>query len=154
MEKYILNNQNSTIIINRNGNEVFLSISAEPIHTDNNTFRYDGSYTDTDTNKKYFVNVKISTMDSKKKNRIEVLGIKNIKTDSRIVKESNSKDIIKFIGTNNGIRVEIKLPMKALTHKYVDIGYSPKRVGYVSTHNKHGNCGVSQIFSGGLVNPR
>ena len=53
MEKYILKNQNATIIINRNGNEVFLSLSAEPIHTDNNTFRYDGSYIDIDTNKKY-----------------------------------------------------------------------------------------------------
>ena len=79
MEKYILKNQNATIIVNRNGNEVFLSLSTEPIHTDNNTFRYDGSYIDIDTNKKYFVNIKISTMDSKKKNRIEVLGIKNIK---------------------------------------------------------------------------
>ena len=154
MEKYILKSQNATITINRNDNKVYLSLSVEPIHTNNNTFRYDGSYIDTDTNKKYFVNVKISTIDSKKKNRIEVLGIKNIITDSRIVKESTGKDAIKFIGTNNGVRVEIKLPMKALTHKYVDIGYSPKRVGYVSTHNKHGNCGISQIFSGGLVNPR
>lgn len=154
MEKYILKNKYGSITIYRDNDKVYLSLSLNPTNSKNNTFRYDGKYIDDVANKSYFVNVKISTNDLKQANIIKESGVNNIKTNSRIVKETSSSNIIKFVGYKNNIRVEVKLPMKSLTHKCVDNTPYTKRIGYINHHDKHGNCGVTHIVSGGLVNPK
>ena len=153
MEKYILKNNNGIITVSRDNDKVFLSLSLNPLDTKSNTFRYDGKYIDEDINMGYFVNVKVSTTDTKQTDVIKKSGIK-IQTDSRVIKEYVSSSAIKFVGIKNNIRVEVKIPIKALTHKGIDNSTHVKRIGYIGPHDKHGNCGVTQIVSGGLVRPK
>ena len=154
MEKYILRSHKGSITVYRDGDKIFLSVSLDDVDMQHNTFRYHAKYIDEDTRRAYYIHVKISTPDQKQVDSIKYLGIRNIQTEQRLVKETMSQNTIKFIGNKNNIRVEVMLPIKALTHKVVDSSYHIRRLGYINNHDKHGNCGVSQIVSGGLVRPK
>lgn len=157
--KIKLTSNSGDIIVNhisKNSSEdtIFLILklkSFEKINSRENFAIFDDIYETNDKKKKYKVKIKLISR-VKTINKKLSSGNISLRTKEKTVKRNPVMNEVLFEGKFNDIKIEIRIPQKALWN-FVDIKEGPKRSGYIKKYH-HANCGVTQVVSGGKVNPR
>ena len=161
-ESYTLTGECGKIMIYRDENDdchLICDLKPHNPKPSQSLFRFDGTYTDKDTDLSYRLNVSVKVTGKHKCNYSKkfadgVYG--TLRTETRKVPETPMFNMVKFSGDRYGVMVNVMIPQIALTHKFTTMQKSkgPRRLGPMTIHDKHGVQEITSVVNGGRFSPK